>query len=185
MRDCVEHFVVRSFLRLPYNANYNETMDESNHISYVDYVEILTSSMTTIINIITYVLIAFVAVSLVVSSIMIGIITYISVLERTKEIGILRALGASKSNISQLFNAETFIIGLISGGLGIIVSQLLIIPLNIIIQNMLGAGTVTAQLPVTNAFLLILLSVMITIIGGLFPARKATKRDLVIALRTE
>jgi putative ABC transport system permease protein len=107
------------------------------------------------------------------------------VLERTKEIGILRALGASKSNISQLFNAETFIIGLISGGLGIIVSQLLIIPLNIIIQNMLGAGTVTAQLPVTNAFLLILLSVMITIIGGLFPARKATKRDLVIALRTE
>lgn len=106
-------------------------------------------------------------------------------LERTKEIGILRALGASKSNISQLFNAETFIIGLISGGLGIIVSQLLIIPLNIIIQNMLGAGTVTAQLPVTNAFLLILLSVMITIIGGLFPARKATKRDLVIALRTE
>lgn len=165
--------------------HYNETVDEENKISYTDYVGLLMSSVTTIVDVISYVLIAFVAVSLVVSSIMIGIITYISVLERTKEIGILRAIGASKHNISQVFNAETFIIGLCSGVIGIGVTLLLLIPGNVLIHNIAGTSDVNAQLPVVSGALLILLSVILTLIGGVIPSKKAAKKDPVTALRTE
>ena len=134
---------------------------------------------------ISYVLIAFVAVSLIVSSIMIGIITYISVLERTKEIGILRAIGASKHNISQVFNAETFIIGLCSGLIGVGITLLTLIPANAIIHAVTGSASVNAALPVTSAVLLIVLSVILTLIGGLIPSKKAAKKDPVTALRTE
>ena len=143
------------------------------------------SSVTTIINIVSYVLIAFVAVSLIVSSIMIGIITYISVLERTKEIGILRAVGASKRNISQVFNAETFIIGLCSGVIGIGITLLLMIPGNAIIHHLVGSNDINAVLSFTNASLLIILSVVLTLIGGLIPSKKAAKKDPVTALRSE
>lgn len=166
-------------------ANYNETADEDNQITYTDYVALLTSSITTIINGISYVLIAFVAISLVVSCIMIGIITHISVMERTKEIGILRALGASKRNISQVFNAETFIIGCCAGLLGIGVSLVLLIPINSIIEKISGITGLTAQLPVASSLILILISILITLIGGLLPAKKAAKKDPVIALRSE
>lgn len=166
-------------------ANYNETADEDNQITYTDYVALLTSSITTIINGISYVLIAFVAISLVVSCIMIGIITHISVMERTKEIGILRALGASKRNISQVFNAETFIIGCCAGLLGIGVSLVLLIPINSIIEKISGITGLTAQLPVASSLILIMISIMITLIGGLLPAKKAAKKDPVIALRSE
>lgn len=165
--------------------NYNKTVDEDNQITYTDYVALLTSSITSIVDVISYVLIAFVAVSLVVSCIMIGIITHISVLERTKEIGILRALGASKRNISQVFNAETFIIGFCAGLFGIGISALLMIPINAILQGILGAETLTVSLPIVSAMILIALSMVITIIGGLLPAKKAAKKDPVIALRTE
>ncbi len=165
--------------------DYNSNVSEEEQITYVDYVGLIMSSVTTIINIISYVLIAFVSVSLIVSSIMIGIITYISVLERTKEIGILRSIGASKSNISRLFNAETFIIGLFSGTLGIIVSILLTIPINAIIHTLVGTDTVNAVLPVASAISLILLSIILTLIGGLIPAKKAAKSDPVTALRSE
>ncbi len=164
---------------------YNKTVGEDEQITYTDYVALLTSSITSIVNVITYVLIAFVAVSLVVSCIMIGIITHISVLERTKEIGILRAIGASKRNISQVFNAETIIIGICAGILGVGISWLLTIPINAIIQTLIGSADVSAILPVTYALALILISVAITVIGGLLPARKAAKKDPVIALRTE
>ncbi len=164
---------------------YNRTADEGNRIVYTDFVKLLMSSVTTIINVISYVLIAFVAVSLVVSSIMIGIITYISVLERTKEIGILRAIGASKRNISQVFNAETFIVGLCAGLIGIGVSMLLLIPGNAVIHALTGSVTVNAVLPMTSAGILVLLSVILTLIGGLIPSRKAAKKDPVAALRTE
>lgn len=166
-------------------ANYNETADEDNQITYTDYVALLTSSITTIINGISYVLIAFVAISLVVSCIMIGIITHISVMERTKEIGILRALGASKRNISQVFNAETFIIGCCAGLLGIGVSLVLLIPINSIIEKISGITGLAAQLPVASSLILIMISILITLIGGLLPAKKAAKKDLVIALRSE
>ena len=166
-------------------SNYNETVDEDNQITYTDYVELMTSSLTSIVDIISYVLIAFVAVSLIVSCLMIGIITHISVLERTKEIGILRAMGASKRNISQVFNAETFIIGCCAGLLGIGISLLLTIPINAILQNLLGAATLTVALPITYAAILVVISIVITVIGGLLPAKKAAKKDLVIALRTE
>lgn len=166
-------------------AQYNETTDEENQITYTDYVGLLMSSVTTIVDVISYVLIAFVAVSLIVSSIMIGIITYISVLERTKEIGILRAIGASKRNISQVFNAETFIIGLCSGLLGIGITLLLLIPGNAVIHSLIGSSDVNAQLPIGNAVLLILLSIILTCIGGLLPSKKAAKKDPVTALRTE
>lgn len=166
-------------------ANYNETADEDNQITYTDYVALLTSSITTIINGISYVLIAFVAISLVVSCIMIGIITHISVMERTKEIGILRALGASKRNISQVFNAETFIIGCCAGLLGIGVSLVLLIPINSIIEKISGITGLTAQLPVASSLILIMISILITLIGGLLPAKKAAKKDPVIALRSE
>lgn len=164
---------------------YNKTVDEENQISYTDYVGLLMSSVTTIANVISYVLIAFVAVSLIVSSIMIGIITYISVLERTKEIGILRAIGASKRNISQVFNAETFIVGLCSGLIGIGITLLLLIPGNAVIHALTGSTGINAVLPVGSAILLIILSVILTLIGGLIPSKKAAKKDPVAALRAE
>ncbi len=165
--------------------DYNETADDDAQITYTDYVALLTSSVTTIIDGITYVLIAFVAISLVVSCIMIGIITHISVMERTKEIGILRSLGASKRNISQVFNAETFIVGCCAGVLGIGVSLLLLFPINSIIERLSGITGLTAQIPVESAVILILISIVITLIGGLIPAKKAANKDPVIALRTE
>ena len=165
--------------------NYNNTVGEDSKISYTDYVALMTSSLTTIINGISYVLIAFVAVSLIVSSIMIGIITYISVMERTKEIGILRALGASKQNISQLFNAETFIIGIFSGIIGIGITLLLLIPINNVIQTVSKIEDLSTVLPLESAGVLILISIIITVIGGLIPSRSAAKKDPVEALRTE
>ena len=165
--------------------NYNNTVGEDSKISYTDYVALMTSSLTTIINGISYVLIAFVAVSLIASSIMIGIITYISVMERTKEIGILRALGASKKNISQLFNAETFIIGIFSGIIGIGITLLLLIPINNVIQTVSKIEDLSAVLPLESAGVLILISIVITVIGGFIPSRSAAKKDPVEALRTE
>lgn len=167
-----------------YNANM-EKVDEDKVISYTDYVGTLMSSVTDIINVISYVLIAFVAISLVVSSIMIGVITYISVLERKKEIGILRAIGASKKNISQVFNAETFIIGLLAGLLGIIITLLLLIPGNMLIHHLAGNVEVSAALPLAGGVILIVLSVILTLIGGLIPSKKAAQEDPVTALRTE
>ena len=164
---------------------YNETASEDARITYTDYVAMLTSSITTIIDGISYVLIAFVGISLIVSCIMIEIITHISVMERTKEIGILRALGASKRNISQVFNAETFIIGCCAGLLGIGISLLALIPINSIIEQLSGITGLTAQLPVASSLVLIAISIVITILGGLLPAKKAAKKDPVIALRTE
>lgn len=143
------------------------------------------SSVTDIVDTISYVLIAFVAISLVVSSIMIGVITYISVLERKKEIGILRAIGASKRNISQVFNAETFIIGLCAGLIGIGLSLLFLIPGNMIIHHVADNTSVNAVLPPVPAVILIILSVVLTLIGGLIPSKKAAKSDPVTALRTE
>lgn len=166
-------------------THYNSTVTEENQISYTDFVAMMTSSITTIINVISYVLIAFVAVSLIVSSIMIGIITYISVVERTKEIGILRALGASKQNISQVFNAETFIVGLFSGILGVGISILLTYPINKIIHNLTGNPMVNAYLPLGSAIVLVILSIILTLVGGLIPSKKAAKKDPVTALRTE
>ncbi len=166
-------------------ANYNETASEENQIVYVDYVDALTTSMTTMIDTISYVLIAFVAVSLVVSCIMVGIITHISVIERTKEIGVLRALGASKQNISQVFNAETFIIGLCSGIIGIASTLLINIQINLIIQSLLNDSSVNASIPLTSSIVLLVISVVITIIGGLLPAKKAANKDPVLALRSE
>ena len=168
-----------------YIGKYNELVDEESQITYTDYVGLLMSSVTTIINVISYVLIAFVAVSLIVSSIMIGIITYISVMERTKEIGILRAIGASKHNISQVFNAETFIIGICSGTIGIGITLLLLIPANSIIHTLTGTDTVNASLPFSSALLLIALSIILTLMGGFIPAKKAARKDPVTALRTE
>lgn len=164
---------------------YNKGVEEADKISYTDFVSLLMSSVTTIIDIISYVLIAFVAVSLIVSSIMIGIITYISVLERTKEIGILRAIGASKRNISNVFNAETFIIGLCSGLIGIGITLLLLIPGNALIHALTGTTTINASLPWVAAVILVALSVVLTLIGGLIPSKKAAKKDPVTALRTE
>lgn len=165
--------------------DYNATAEEKDKISYTDLISLMLSSVTTIIDVISYVLIAFVAVSLIVSSIMIGIITYISVLERTKEIGILRAIGASKRNISTVFNAETFIIGLFSGLIGIGITLLLLIPINMIIHAIAGITTVNAALPWIGSVVLVVLSVVLTLIGGLIPSRKAAKKDPVTALRTE
>ncbi len=164
---------------------YNDAASKDDKISYTDYVGLLMSSVTTIVNIISYVLIAFVAVSLVVSSIMIGIITYISVLERTKEIGILRALGASKRNVSQVFKAETFIIGLCSGVIGVGITLLLLIPGNAVIHALAKTTDISAGLPVGSAVVLIILSVLLTSIGGRIPAKKASKKDPVAALRAE
>lgn len=162
-----------------YNADYPD-----NEITYTDYIGIMLSSVTKIINAITYVLIAFVAISLIVSSIMIGIITYISVLERTKEIGILRSIGASKKDISRVFNAETFIIGLFSGLIGIGVTVLLNIPISKVIEGFINVSGVSA-LPWKGGVALVVISVILTLIGGLIPSRLAAKKDPVIALRSE
>ena len=167
-----------------YNKKMREEGKEENVISYTDIVGIMMNSVSTIINVISYILIAFVAISLVVSSIMIGIITYISVLERTKEIGILRSIGASKRDISRVFNAETFIVGTTAGLLGIGVTILLIIPTNIIINN-LADITRAARLPFYGAVALVIISILLTMIAGLIPARYAAKKDPVEALRTE
>ena len=172
-----------------YLDRYNKKMEKAGKdeqvISYTDVVGTLMSSVTDIINTISYVLIAFVAISLVVSSIMIGVITYISVLERKKEIGILRAIGASKRNVSQVFNAETFIIGLCAGLIGIGLTLLLLLPGNMIIHAVADNSNVNAVLPVIPALVLIALSVVLTLLGGLIPSKKASKSDPVTALRTE
>ncbi|MDO4599795.1 MAG: ABC transporter ATP-binding protein/permease [[Ruminococcus] gnavus] len=167
-----------------YNARM-ENEDEEKVISYTDVVGSLMASITTIVNLISYVLIAFVAISLVVSSIMIGVITYISVLERKKEIGILRAIGASKKNVSQVFNAETFIIGALAGLIGIGATVLLLFPANSIIHTLAGNDRMNAALPPVGALILIALSIVLTLIGGILPSRKAAKEDPVTALRTE
>ena len=168
-----------------YNGDMEAQGKEDRVIGYADVTGIMMSSVRTIIDSVSYALIAFVAVSLVVSSIMIGIITYISVMERTKEIGVLRAIGASKRNISQVFNAETFIIGLCSGLLGVGITLLLLIPGNQLIQHLTNNPDIVAQLPVVNGVVLVLLSMVLTLIGGLIPAKQAAKKDPVIALRSE
>jgi putative ABC transport system permease protein len=168
-----------------YINGYNNAVEESKQIVYTDYVGLMMSSITTIINAISYVLMAFVSVSLVVSCIMIGIITNISVVERTKEIGILRAIGASKQNISQVFNAETFIIGLASGIIGIVVAALLTVPINSLIHMVLPEIHIRAQIPMGAIIVLVVISIIITIIGGLYPAKKASNMDPVKALRSE
>ncbi len=167
-----------------YNDNKVKNGLEDDKIEYTDYVGLLMNSVTTIVNVIGYVLIAFVSISLIVSSIMIGIITYISVLERTKEIGILRAIGASKKDISRVFNAETFIIGITAGLFGIIITCFLNFVINILIKNITGI-VVSASLPIVGAIILIIISVLLTVIAGLIPSRVASKKDPVIALRTE
>lgn len=166
-------------------ADYNEGKDEFKKITYTDYVGLMMSSVTSIINVITYILIAFVAISLVVSSIMIGVITLISVQERTKEIGILRAIGASKKNVSSMFNAETIIIGFISGLLGVVITYLLCIPINMILYYFTGIGNLNAFLPIGTAIVLICISMLLTLLAGFIPSRSAAKKDPVVALRSE
>lgn len=167
-----------------YNKKQEDNGTKENIIEYSDMVGVLMNSVTKIVNIISYVLIAFVAISLVVSSIMIGIITYISVLERTKEIGILRAIGASKRDIRRVFNAETFIIGLASGLMGILITVILNIPANAIIKNITGVSNLS-HLPVVGAIILVLISMVLTTIAGLIPSSFAAKKDPVEALRSE
>ncbi len=164
---------------------YNNSVDEDKKIDYTDYVGLIMSSVTTIINAITYVLIAFVSVSLIVSSIMIGVITLISVQERTKEIGILRAIGASKRNVSSMFNAETLIIGFSSGLFGVLITYLLCIPINIILHVLTGIANLSATLPPLVALILIAISMLLTLVAGIIPSRSAAKKDPVVALRTE
>lgn len=165
--------------------NYNNSVEEIEQIQYTDYIGLMMSSITTIINTITYVLIAFVAISLIVSSIMIGVITLISVQERTKEIGILRAIGASKREVCSMFNAETIIIGLISGVFGVALTYILCIPINAVIHSLTGINNLSAFLPIPAAIVLILVSVALTLLSGLIPSRSAAKKDPVVALRTE
>ena len=164
--------------------DYNQKAEDKDKIEYTDYVGLMMSSVTTIINAISYILIAFVAISLVVSSIMIGIITYISVLERTKEIGILRSIGASKKDISRVFNAETLIVGFVAGIIGVGISYLFTIPINAIIRQITDVP-LKASIPVMAAIILIVISMGLTLIAGLFPSRIAAKKDPVVALRTE
>ena len=164
---------------------YNESSAEEDKIEYTDYVALIMSSVTTVINAISYVLIAFVAISLVVSSIMIGIITYISVLERTKEIGILRAIGASKSDVSRVFNAETMMIGLTAGAIGIGATVLLCLPINLAVRSLTHIDSITAYLPPLAALILVAVSVGLTLIAGLIPAKIAAKKDPVVSLRSE
>lgn len=166
-------------------TRYNDRVSEDDEIKYTDIVAILMSSITTIINVISYVLIAFVAISLVVSSIMIGIITYISVLERTKEIGILRAIGASKRDVSRVFNAETGIIGFTAGAIGIIMTLLLNIPINIIVHKLTDIYSINSELPAAGGIALVIISVSLTFIAGLIPSGMAAKKDPVEALRSE
>ena len=165
-------------------ADYNASVDEEDRIEYTDYVAMIMSGVTTMIDAVSYGLIGFVSIALVVSSIMIGIITYISVLERTKEIGILRSMGASKKDISRVFNAETIIVGFAAGLIGIGVTLLLNIPISIIAERLTGISGI-AVLPAAAAVILILISVILTMIAGLIPSRMAAKKDPVIALRTE
>ena len=165
-------------------ADYNKKQKKSNVITYNDFIGTMLSSVTSVVNIISYVLIAFVSVSLIVSSIMIGIITYISVLERTKEIGILRSIGASKKDITRVFNAETFIIGLISGVLGILITLVLNVPISLVVENMTGVSHI-AKLPVNGAVFLIFIDLVLTILAGLIPSKIASKKDPVEALRSE
>ncbi len=166
-------------------ADYNEGKKEMEQIKYTDYIGIMMSSITTVIDAITYVLIAFVSISLIVSSIMIGVITLISVQERTKEIGILRAIGASKRNVSGMFNAETVIVGFAAGFLGVMVTYILCIPINIILHEVTGIANLNAILPVPAAIILVAISVVLTLISGIIPSRSAAKKDPVVALRTE
>ncbi len=166
-------------------AEYNEGKKEMEQIKYTDYIGIMMSSITTIIDAITYVLIAFVSISLIVSSIMIGVITLISVQERTKEIGILRAIGASKKNVSSMFTAETVIIGFFAGFIGVMVTYILCIPINMILHSVTGIGNLNAILPVPAAAILVAISVVLTLISGIIPSRSAAKKDPVVALRTE
>src|SRR5690606_34250859 len=166
-------------------AEYTEGVDDLKEKKYTDYVGLIMSSVTTIITALTYVLIAFSAVSLVVSSIMIGVVTLISVQERTREIGILRAMGASKRNISSLFNAETVIIGFASGMLGVLITYLLCIPINIILRHLTGLGNLAAYLPPEAAVALVVISMLLTLLAGIIPSRSAAKNDPVVALRAE
>lgn len=166
-------------------AAYNEDKDELSQITYTDYVGLMMSSITSIINAITYILIAFVAISLIVSSIMIAVITLISVQERTKEIGILRAIGASKRNVSSMFNAETVIIGFASGMLGILVTYVLCFPINAVIHDLTGINNLNAVLPIKYAVVLVLISIVLTLISGIIPSKSAAKKDPVVALRSE
>ena len=174
---------------LDFIDRYNEKVlangEDDKEIKYSDTTGILMNSVKIIVNAVTYVLIAFVSISLIVSSIMIGIITYISVYERTKEIGILRAIGASKHNISTIFNAETFIVGLLSGMFGIGISLIIIPIINAVLHHFTGNIPLNATLEVGNIIVLVTLSIILTLIGGLIPAKKASKKDPVIALRTE
>ena len=166
-------------------TRYNDSTREEEQISYTDYVALIMSSVTTIIDAISYVLIAFVSISLVVSSIMIGIITYISVLERTKEIGILRAIGASKKDVSRVFNAETLIVGFISGLLGILITAVLCFPVNAIIRSLSGINDITAYLPGAGGAILLVISMLLTLVAGLVPSKIAARKDPVAALRSE
>ena len=166
-------------------SNYNAQQTDENKLQYVDYVGIIMSGVTTIIDAITYVLVGFVSISLIVSSIMIGVITLISVQERTKEIGILRAVGASKRNVSGMFNAETVIIGALSGLLGVGVTYLLCIPLNMILHALTGISNLSAYLPAPIAVVLVAISMLLTLVAGIIPSRSAAKKDPVVALRTE
>lgn len=174
MKEIIEDFI----------STYNAGVDEDKKITYTDYMSLMMSAVSSIVDIVSYVLIAFVSVSLIVSSIMIGIITYISVLERTKEIGVLRSVGASKRDIKRVFTAESLIIGFASGALGIIVTLLLCIPINIIFKMFTGIGTI-ASLPPVGGIVLVFISMMLTFIAGLIPAKVASKKDPVIALRSE
>ena len=179
-RDFASKDILEDFIK-----TYNESVDEIDQLRYTDVVGIMMSSVSIIINVISYVLIAFVAISLVVSSIMIGIITYISVLERTKEIGILRAIGASKRDISRVFNAETFIVGLAAGMIGIGSTLLLCLPINAIIRALSGIESIGAVLPWQGGVILVLISILLTTIAGLIPSRVAAKKDPVVSLRSE
>ena len=174
MKEIIENFI----------SDYNSTVDEDKKITYTDYMGLMMSMVGSIVDTVSYVLIAFVSVSLIVSSIMIGIITYISVLERTKEIGVLRSVGASKRDIKRVFTAESLIIGFAAGMLGIIVTLLLCIPINVIFKAFTGIGSL-ASLPVGGGIILVLISMLLTFIAGLIPAKVASKKDPVVALRTE
>ncbi len=165
--------------------SYNDTVEEMQQIQYTDYLGLMMSSITTIINAIAYVLIAFVAISLVVSSIMIGVITLISVQERTKEIGLIRAIGASKKDVSSMLTAETMIVGFIAGLLGVVITALLCLPINAILHSVTGIGNLSAILPVGGAVILVVISTVLTLIAGIIPSRSAAKKDPVVALRTE